>query len=373
MYMVADPYATSHFSNQGLLADFDRWVGHDRKSFAVGLTRIAEIDERRLYLAEGYSCMKAFLMGRMGLTEGAAYKRLTTARLARKHPGILVGLTEGRLHMRAVLMLGPHLNSGNVDTLVTAAAGKTRFELEVLLAPLSPKPDMPDRIEAIVPAPVFVAAQPPADALAPERVEAIIPNGIAHPEVAPSLPARTQSLAPERVEAPAARGRGTPLSPRRYGFQGTWDQEGYDLYNEVRALVSHQVPSGELSLVLNAALKIAKAQLEKRKYGATDRPRRARPTESRHHVPASVRREVRRRDGDRCSFVSESGTRCVETRFLQFDHNPIPVALGGQATVENTRLRCRAHNQHAAERAFGVEFMDRKKGRQRAPSYSNGA
>ena len=81
---VVDPYATSHFSNQALLADFDRWVGHDRKSFVLGLTRIAEIDERRLYLPEGYSCMKALLMDRMGLTEGAAYKRLTTARLARK-------------------------------------------------------------------------------------------------------------------------------------------------------------------------------------------------------------------------------------------------------------------------------------------------
>ncbi|HEY2954308.1 MAG TPA: hypothetical protein VGK89_03535, partial [Candidatus Eisenbacteria bacterium] len=88
--VTTDPFATSHFSNQALLLDFDHRVAHDRKSFAVILTRIAEIDERRLYLAEGYSCMKAFLMERMRLTEGAAYKRLTTARLARPYPGIQV-------------------------------------------------------------------------------------------------------------------------------------------------------------------------------------------------------------------------------------------------------------------------------------------
>jgi hypothetical protein len=38
-----------------------------------------------------------------------------------------------------------------------------------------------------------------------------------------------------------------------------------------------------------------------------------------------------------------------------------PVARGGEATVERMRLRCRAHNQYEAERAFGVAFMVRKR------------
>ena len=37
------------------------------------------------------------------------------------------------------------------------------------------------------------------------------------------------------------------------------------------------------------------------------------------------------------------------------------MARGGQATVERMRLRCRAHNQYEAERAFGAEFMDAKR------------
>jgi hypothetical protein len=39
----------------------------------------------------------------------------------------------------------------------------------------------------------------------------------------------------------------------------------------------------------------------------------------------------------------------------------VPVARGGDATVENLRLLCRAHNQHAAERAFGADFMAEKR------------
>jgi hypothetical protein len=45
---------------------------------------------------------------------------------------------------------------------------------------------------------------------------------------------------------------------------------------------------------------------------------------------------------------------------LDFDHVD-PVARGGEATTENVRLLCRAHNQHAADLAFGKGFMDEKR------------
>ena len=41
------------------------------------------------------------------------------------------------------------------------------------------------------------------------------------------------------------------------------------------------------------------------------------------------------------------------------------MARGGLASVERIRLRCRAHNQYAAERAFGVGFMKEKRGEAR--------
>jgi hypothetical protein len=73
-----------------------------------------------------------------------------------------------------------------------------------------------------------------------------------------------------------------------------------------------------------------------------------------------VKRTVWERDGGRCTFVSESGRRCEERAWLEYDHAE-PVARGGQATAENLRLLCRAHNQHAAERTFGAEFMSDKR------------
>jgi len=73
-----------------------------------------------------------------------------------------------------------------------------------------------------------------------------------------------------------------------------------------------------------------------------------------------VRRAVWERDGGQCTFVSESGRRCDARKPLEFDHVR-ELARGGESTVENLRLRCRAHNQYTAECTFGSEFMRHKR------------
>ncbi|HET7543047.1 MAG TPA: HNH endonuclease [Polyangiaceae bacterium] len=71
------------------------------------------------------------------------------------------------------------------------------------------------------------------------------------------------------------------------------------------------------------------------------------------HCPAAVAREVFVRDGGQCSFVSADGRRCDARRRLELDHI-VPRALGGEDSVRNLRLRCRAHNQHYARQCFGA-------------------
>ncbi|HEY2956244.1 MAG TPA: HNH endonuclease signature motif containing protein [Candidatus Eisenbacteria bacterium] len=393
-----DPFATSHFSNDALLLDTRAWVKSERTSTAVLLSRLAEIDERKLYLGLGYSSLSAFCVHELRLSEDSAGKRIHVARLARRFPDILVEIYEGRLHLTAVQILAPHLRSGNADDLLVEARNKTKTELELMLARRFPKPDEPDRLEAIAaPSPALISEflSGPAREHALEHVQATMPHGPSHgyfgmpnsdavgqhaPEhVEASVAGPTRQHALEHVEPPVPRGRLTPLSPGRYRFGGTWDQEGYELYNDFRALVSHEVPSGELSQVLKEAVRIAKAEVEKRRFGATSCPGHSRPTQSARRIPAAVRRAVYERDGGRCAFVSDAGKRCDATRFLQFDHIE-PVARGGEATVENLRLVCSAHNRYAAERAFGVEFMSRKReegqrarAQSRAPTHSRSA
>ena len=149
----------------------------------------------------------------------------------------------------------------------------------------------------------------------------------------------------------------TPPAPKLFLLKAAISEDAHDDLRAIQDLLGHAVPSGDVAEVLRRALKCYRAHLQKKRFGATRKPR---PTKSKRHVPAHVKAAVWERDGGRCTFVSDSGRRCAATKRLEYDHID-PVALGGKATVERVRLRCRAHNQLEAERVFGAEFMREKR------------
>jgi hypothetical protein len=57
------------------------------------------------------------------------------------------------------------------------------------------------------------------------------------------------------------------------------------------------------------------------------------------------------RDDGQCAFIGRTG-RCTERHFIEF-HHVSPYAVGGEPTVDNIELRCRAHNVHEAQKYFG--------------------
>ncbi|MBI5710210.1 MAG: hypothetical protein HZC42_07905 [Candidatus Eisenbacteria bacterium] len=164
------------------------------------------------------------------------------------------------------------------------------------------------------------------------------------------------------------------MSPERYALQLTVGQSTYDklryaqdllghqLPSGAQDLLGHQLPSGDLARVLDRALEALIEQLERRKFAASSRPRarQRRASANPRHIPARVKRAVWERDGGRCTFVADTGRRCPARKLLEFDHVE-EVARGGRATVAGMRLRCRAHNQYAAECAFGADFMRHKR------------
>src|SRR5204863_8297717 len=115
----------------------------------------------------------------------------------------------------------------------------------------------------------------------------------------------------------------TPLAPQRYALQLTIGQSAHDKLRYMQELLGHQIPSGDLSQVLERLLDLAIPALEKRKFAATSKPRsrqQAATTSDARHIPARVQRAVWERDGGRCTFVSETGHRCSTRTRLEFDH-----------------------------------------------------
>jgi len=354
--------------DSALLRELSALVEQERVNSAKLLACIAEVDARRLYRPAGYPSMYAYCLGELRLSEDVAYKRIRAARAARQFPGLLRAVARGRLHLSAVCLLAPHLTAKNANELIAAAAHKSRSDLERFLARRFPLPEELRIDDGVAPLPItrFVpveaaggaqrAPEPvaPGAQLAPGRVSA-------EAETPPGREAPAAELAPGRVQVPSPQTRLSPLSPERYVIQLTISRATHDKLRRAQALLGHSIPSGDVASVLDRALDFLIGRLEQRKLGATSQPRRLpRPSSGRRHVPAAVRREVWERDQGRCTFVGDLGRRCEAVSRLEFDHVD-PVALGGQATVERMRLRCRAHNQLEAERTFGGEFMRRKR------------
>ena len=336
-------YTLSHLSDQSLLRELRSLVTRDRATTALLIAHLGEVDSRRLYAPAGYPSMFNYCVQELGFSEDIAYKRIQTARAARQFPAIHAMLADGRLHLTAVVFLAPHLAPDNADGLLAAASHKSKAQIELLLAERFPRPDLPALVAPLAPAPANFR-------LVPEPVN-FSPAKHAAPEsgVVPVSPA------PPTVPAPPA--RVAPLAPERYAIQCTVPKSTYEKLQHARELLGHAVPSGDLAELLDRALDALNEKLERRKFAKTDRPRPCRPSEHARHIPADVKRAVWERDGGRCTFMSESGHRCEARTRLEYDHVEA-VAQGGHATVQGLRLRCRAHNQLEAERAFGRDFMN---------------
>ena len=327
-------YSFAHLSDAALRRDLQHNVATERGGLATQLALIAEVDARQLYLPDGYPSMFAWCVGELRFSEDEAYKRIRVARAGREHPAIFPSITDGRLNVSAILLLAPHLASGTADELLAAAANQTRTAIERLIAERAPRPDVPT---LITPLPGAVHVPPPVTRVQQHETK----------------------LAPGRVESPLPV-RVAALSPQRYALQVTIDQEAHDLLTEARDLLGHAVAAQDMNQVLKRALKLLVGHLKHQKFAACSRPRPRRSHANRRYVPAEIKREVYRRDGGRCTFVSENGHRCESRTRLEFDHVE-PVARGGHTTAANLRLRCRAHNQFEAERKFGKGFMEARR------------
>ena len=318
----------SHLADHVLLQDLKSLVIRERGTTAELLAHLAEAEERRLHLLAAYPSMHAYCVGELHFSDNEAFKRIQAARAARRFPAILEAVAEGRLHLSAVLQLAPHLTTESANELIAAATHRTKAELALVIARHYSRnteaiQQVPEPVEFLENSEALVSADP----LGP----------VSEPE------------------------------PQRFDLRVRLYQETHDLLNYAKALLGHAVPDGDAALILKRALATLVEAEEKRIFAAhcRTRPRRGEPKS--RQVPAGIRRTVWLRDGGRCTFTSETGTRCPARTRIEFDH-VTPVARGGESTAANLRLCCRAHNQYAAERTFGAGFMagKREAARQRA-------
>jgi 5-methylcytosine-specific restriction endonuclease McrA len=296
---------------------------------------LGEIVARGVFVPEGFDDPRDYCIRALGMSPDQASRRLRAARTVHAFPALLPAIAAGRLGVTAVNTLGPHLTRENCGELIALAAGRAIEDLErALRARVAP---------ATAPMLERVANTGSAD------------TGNVAVEQVPQAPAPADSNVCGEIAEPMEPVflDSEPIA-RRVAISANVQAK----LEYAKALLAH-VTRCE-SEVLERALDALVAKLEARKFGKTGRPRAARASRDPRHIPAEVRRAVVARDEGRCTFVGDHGHRCETRDALQFDHI-VPVARGGASTEDNLRLRCRAHNQLEAERAFGAAFMQRKR------------
>ena len=183
---------------------------------------------------------------------------------------------------------------------------------------------------------------------------------IPRPGPATSDPLPTPShVLPAAEPPPAPRAVVTPLSPDRYKLTLTIGGETLEKLRLAKDMLGHAIPSGDDAAVLDRALALLLADLARKKFADTPKPRPSRGSKTTEgsktptrHIEAAVKRVVWVRDLGRCAFIGASGHRCNERRFVEFHHLD-PYALGGEASVDQIELRCQRHNDYEGRLYFG--------------------
>ena len=134
--------ALQSLSSADLLARTRELVKDSRCVEADLLLHLGEIDERKLYLERSFPSMFAFCVGDLRFSEGATYNRILVARAARQIPAIIHAMRSGQVHLGGLRLLAPHLTAENHLEVLAQAAGKSKREIEELVARLSPQPSI---------------------------------------------------------------------------------------------------------------------------------------------------------------------------------------------------------------------------------------
>jgi hypothetical protein len=297
--------------DDGLAATLKRLAGVEREATLAVILHLAEFDRRQLYRGAGFRSLFQYCVEVLRLSEDAASNRIASARMAQRFPEVVDLLAAGSLSPTTVRLIAKRATPKNGHALIEAATGKTKREVEELLARLFPEADVPTSIRPLGPmshpAPLaFTTSLPALTTAAP-------PVAITTPPVAASLAPPNAELQVQGVDASPPTSRAAP-APDRFEIRFTAKADTVAKLKMVQDLLSHAVPDGNVAEVVDRALTALAEELLRRKFAVTNVPRKTPDSPSTADEPAAVKRAVHLRDRGRCTYVAKDGRRCDSTR-----------------------------------------------------------
>ncbi|HET8935712.1 MAG TPA: hypothetical protein VFN67_19830 [Polyangiales bacterium] len=315
-----------------LVSRLERLVKVDRAVSAKLLVHLGEVDTRGLYRERAFSSMFGYCLGALGMSEGEAGLRVLAARVIRKFPLVGERLGAGAVHLSGIKLIAPLLTSENQVQLLDRVRGMTKRQIEVLVADLAPKPDVPARMRkvrerrgstqsgaevasltacntAASAATNFNAATDASNTthatdasntthaahasnttLASAASDAVAVAGLCSTAlpgtaaVGSARPSASGSLLPLTaagggsasqastfvLQSPRPRATSTPLGLGRFNVKLTLGREAHTALEQLVELFRHQNPSGDFTMIVERALCELLKSTMKRRFGQTE-------------------------------------------------------------------------------------------------------
>jgi hypothetical protein len=261
------------------------------------LIYLAELDRRKLYREQACPSLFTFCVTRLGMSEDVAYKRVTACRLLRRFPRAYQLLRDGRIHLTGLVLLGPHLTEDNHHEWFFLAVGKSKRELEKLLATRYPEPAAPTSMRKLpeprhrtqgfepaeqsqtAPAVAFAAPSESAPAVAFAAPSESAP-AVANTAISETAPATFSTELPTILTAPpvfatskssVSQSSIAPLSGTTYRVTFTATESLKVKMDYARDLASHAVQPSNLPALIERAFDLLIESEERRRCGKSTR------------------------------------------------------------------------------------------------------
>lgn len=293
----------THLTNDELLQSTERAAQNEREATTRLLHYLCEVQRRRLFALTGCGSLFDYCVRALKMSEPQAARRINAARVLKDFPEIEEKIQSGTLSLTAV------------------------SQAQVFF-----------RKEALVPNETKAGILRELENQSSRMAEKILLSHSSHPEVPKG----------ERVRAVT-----DSLSELRL----TLDKETMENLDRLREIWSHKIPGASLAELVKAMAAYCRQKLDPDLKAVEPEKSSPTPAPEGRYIPAQLKRAVWKRDKGCCTYEDpKTGRRCGSRHRLELDHR-IPFARGGKSTLENLRLRCRAHNQWHAIEAYGVGVL----------------
>jgi|GEM_PF-6473391 5-methylcytosine-specific restriction endonuclease McrA len=249
------------------------------------LEGLATIDQKGIHLELGFPNLFELCRIEFGLSEGCIYRRIQVARKLRHYPELLRALRSGDINLTLASMLCPYLGRHAWETLLSCVRGQSKRQACKALRDLDQQVKTPD-----------------------------------------GPTSRVQYLGGER-----------------YSYRLRIPSHLHHQLERVRELLSHQVPEGEWTGILETLVQYYLRKNDPHEQISPSPDLWLEYSSTSRYIPKGLKQLLLERSGFQCQYISAEGRRCSQTRYLDIDHIH-PLARGGETRMDNLQVLCRAHN-----------------------------